>query len=442
MYTDTSYRFDGVLNVYEWFLGQNKTLAVNKLPVARAGNTINITTGTATATLDGSASTDADGKLVRYVWRKLSGPAAGSITTPFGGNSSTTVTGLTIAGTYQYQLNVVDNRAGVSRDTLTVVVSNGATVPNLAPIAKAGIDANIILPITIANLNGTASSDPDGTISTYLWTKVSGPAATIVTPNAATSTVIGLLQGTYVFKLKVTDNKGVSAEDQVTIVVNAAANVAPVAKAGNDITITLPTNTVALNGSTSTDADGTIASYLWTKVSGPAATIANASGSSTAINNLVQGTYVFKLKVTDNDGASSEDQITVIVNPAANVAPVAKAGTDITITLPTNTVNVNGSTSTDADGTIASYLWTKVSGPAATIANASGSSTAINNLVQGTYVFKLKVTDNDGASSEDQVTVTVNAQPNVAPVAKAGNDVAITLPTNTVTVNGSSSTDG
>src|SRR5699024_10558312 len=90
VYTDTSYRFDGVLNVYEWFLGQNKTLAVNKLPVARAGNTINITTGTATATLDGSASTDADGKLVRYVWRKLSGPAAGSITTAFGGNSSTT----------------------------------------------------------------------------------------------------------------------------------------------------------------------------------------------------------------------------------------------------------------------------------------------------------------------------------------------------------------
>ena len=90
-----------------------------------------------------------------------------------------------------------------------------------------------------------------------------------------------------------------------------------------------------------------------------------------------------------------------------------------------------------ADGTIASYLWTKVSGPAATIANASGSSTAINNLVEGTYVFKLKVTDNDGASSQDQVTVTVNPNPNVAPVAKAGNDITITLPTNTVTLNGS-----
>jgi predicted esterase len=316
VYTDTSYKYDGVVNIYEWFLGQNKSLPVNVMPVARAGNTINTTTGTAAATLDGSASTDADGKLVRYVWRKISGPTGGVITTPFGPNSSTTVTGLTTAGTYQYQLNVVDDRAAVARDTVNVVVSSGGTVVNIPPVAKAGNDANITLPTNTYTLNGTGSTDQDGTIASYLWTKVSGPAATFVNSAGATTAVNGLVLGTYVFKLKVTDNKGASSEDQLTIVVNAAANVAPVAKAGTDVTITLPTNTVTLNGSGSTDSDGTIASYLWTKVSGPAATIANASGSSTAINSLVEGTYVFKLKVTDNDGASSEDQLTVIVNPA------------------------------------------------------------------------------------------------------------------------------
>ena len=70
VYTDTSYKYDGVVNIYEWFLAQNKTLPVNILPVARAGNTINTTTGTAAATLNASASTDADGRLVRYVWKK------------------------------------------------------------------------------------------------------------------------------------------------------------------------------------------------------------------------------------------------------------------------------------------------------------------------------------------------------------------------------------
>ena len=441
VYTDTSYKYDGVVNIYEWFLAQNKSLPVNILPVARAGNTINITTGTATAILDGSASTDADGKLVRYVWKKISGPTAGVITTPFGTSSSTTVTGLTTAGTYKYQLNVVDNRAAVSRDTLTIVVSSGASVTNVAPVAKAGGDATITLPTSTYTLNGSASSDQDGTIASYLWTKVSGPAATIVSPTAASTSVNGLVQGTYVFKLKVTDDKGATGEDQVTVTVNAAPNVAPVAKAGADINITLPTNTATLNGTGSTDSDGTIASYLWTKVSGPAATIVSASASSTAINNLVEGTYVFKLKVTDNDGASSEDQVTVTVNAAPNVAPVAKAGADINITLPTNTVTLNGTGSTDSDGTIASYLWTKVSGPAATIVNASGSSTAINNLVEGTYTFKLKVTDNEGAASEDQMIVKVNPAPNKLPEARAGSDITITLPNNKTSVSGVTSSD-
>ena len=419
VYTDTAYKFDPVLNIYEWFLAQNKSLPVNILPVARAGNTINITTGTATAKLDASASTDADGRLVRYVWRKISGPSAGVITTPFGTSSSTTVTGLTTAGTYQYQLNVVDNRAAISRDTLTIVVSSGASVTNIAPVAKAGVDATITLPTSTYTLNGSGSTDQDGTIKSYFWSKVSGPSVTIANYASATTGISGLVQGTYVFKLKVTDDKGATGEDQVTIVVNAAPNVAPVAKAGADITITLPTNTVTLNGSGSTDSDGTISTYLWSKVSGPDASIANTSASSTAINNLVEGTYVFKLKVTDNDGASSEDQVTVKVNPAPNVAPVAKAGADITITLPTNTVTLNGSGSTDSDGTISTYLWSKVSGPDASIANTSASSTAINNLVEGTYVFKLKVTDNDGASSEDLVTVKVNPAPNKLPEALA-----------------------
>ena len=45
-------------------------------------------------------------------------------------------------------------------------------------------------------------------------------------------------------------------------------NQAPTANAGNNITLTLPTNSTTLTGSGS-DADGTIASYAWSRVSGP-----------------------------------------------------------------------------------------------------------------------------------------------------------------------------
>src|SRR6185295_6471473 len=44
--------------------------------------------------------------------------------------------------------------------------------------------------------------------------------------------------------------------------------------------------------------------------------------------------------------------------PPANNAPIANAGTDITIQLPTSSTTLNGSASSDADGTITKYSWT------------------------------------------------------------------------------------
>lgn len=99
----------------------------------------------------------------------------------------------------------------------------------------------------------------------------------------------------------------------------------------------------------------------------------------------------------------------------SNNPPTANAGTDQTITLPTNSVTLTGS-GTDTDGTIASYLWTKISGPVTfTIVSPSAAQTVINNLVQGTYVFRLTVTDNSGATGYDDIQVTVDAAPSSPP---------------------------
>lgn len=134
--------------------------------------------------------------------------------------------------------------------------------------------------------------------------------------------------------------------------------------------------------------DGTIASYQWNKISGPAQFVILSPAQATSIfNNLVQGTYQFELRVTDNQGAFGRDTVTIIVNPSTpvNQSPVAVGGADISITLPVNTVSVTGS-GNDPDGNIASFQWTKISGPASfTIVNAAQAQTAINNLVQGTF---------------------------------------------------------
>lgn len=102
----------------------------------------------------------------------------------------------------------------------------------------------------------------------------------------------------------------------------------------------------------------------------------------------------------------------IVYSPSGNLPPVADAGTDQGITLPTSSVTLNGSASDDPDGTITTYLWTKTSGPATyNIVSPSSATTTANTLVAGTYVFTLTVTDNLGAQHADNVTITVNPVP-------------------------------
>ncbi len=94
-----------------------------------------------------------------------------------------------------------------------------------------------------------------------------------------------------------------------------------------------------------------------------------------------------------------------------NQLPVVNAGSDITITLPTNNVSLAGS-ATDPDGNIVSYSWAKISGPAQfTISNSTVTNPAISNLAAGTYTFRLTAVDNGGASNYDDIIVIVNAAP-------------------------------
>ncbi|MBS1598792.1 MAG: tandem-95 repeat protein [Bacteroidetes bacterium] len=410
--------------------------APNQSPIANAGANKTITLPTNSVALDGSASNDPDGSIASYSWAQISGPSTATITN---GNTSKPTVGALQAGAYTFQLTVTDNKGATATAQVTVTVNNAA--PNQPPVANAGTNQTITLPTSSASLNGTGSSDPDGTIASYAWSQVSGPGSTITNASAASTVVTGLTAGTYVFKLTVTDNSGATASANVTITVNPAVNVPPTANAGADQTITLPTSSVNVDGSASTDADGTIVSYSWTQKSGPStATIANASSVNTNITGLVQGTYIFNLVVTDNGGATGKDSIIVTVKAAANQPPVANAGASKSITLPTNSVNLDGSASSDPDGTITSYSWAQITGPSAsTITNGNTATPTASNLIAGLYTFELTVTDNSGATGKAQVKITVVPSGSTPPVANAGADQTITLPTNSVNLNGGGS---
>ena len=195
---------------------------------------------------------------------------------------------------------------------------------------------------------------------------------------------------------------------------SADKNKPPIANAGPDLVITLPTDSVSLDGSSSSDPDGHISSYLWAKISGPASfNIIKSSDSITKVKILVAGIYQFELKVTDNGGLSAKDTMRIIVDSVmTNHPPIANAGTDRTIVLPTNTVNLDGSASNDPENNITSYMWTKISGPSSfNIASPNATQTQAVNLVQGIYQFELKVTDAGGLSSKDTIKITVSNIP-------------------------------
>jgi len=324
---------------------------------------------------------------------------------------------------------------------------NGSS--NKPPVVNAGADQTITLPTNSVTLSGSAS-DPDGTIASYQWSKISGPGTfTIESPNSKSTKISNLVAGTYVFRLTAKNNAGAMDYDDVTVKVNPAYNQAPVANAGKNQDVK-GTSTV-LDGTQSHDPDGSITKAEWRQLQGPAtATIVSPTSLKTNVTNLNKsGFYVFRLTVTDNAGATAYDDIGVTVNsvqespePTPNKPPVANAGPDQTIT--GTSVKLDGSGSSDPDGSISKYEWSLVSGPSSyNILYKNNKITEVNSLVPGKYTFRLTVYDNKQASSYDDVVITVNDpkqnSSNKAPIADAGPDQ--TISGSSVILNGSGSKD-
>jgi hypothetical protein len=183
-------------------------------------------------------------------------------------------------------------------------------------------------------------------------------------------------------------------------------NQEPTADAGPDQTLQLAAGetsiAVTLDGSGSTDSDGSIAACTWTGTPDPADTMSPTVP-------LGAGTHSFTLVVTDDDGASSgPDRVQVTVNAAPNQTPTAAAGPDQTLELAagqtTLVVTLDGSGSADSDGSIAAYAWTGTPDPADT-------ARPILTLGAGSYHFTLVVTDDDGESSAPDAVQVIVTEP-------------------------------
>ena len=288
---------------------------------------------------------------------------------------------------------------------------------NIAPTARAGADQAGIAAGAEVTLDGSASSDPDGSIASYLWEQTAGSTVALSDDTAAMPTFTApsmAMAQTLAFRLTVTDDRGGSATDTVDVGVAASANQPPTARAGADQAGIAAGAEVTLDGSASSDPDGSIASYLWEQTAGSTVALSDdtaAMPTFTAPSMAMAQTLAFRLTVTDDRGATAADTINIAVAALVNQPPTARAGADQNVAAGAN-VQLDGSASSDPDGSVVSYLWEQTAGDDVALSDdtaAMPTFTAPSMAVGQTLTLRLTVTDDRGATAADTIDIAVAA---------------------------------
>jgi TolB protein len=282
-----------------------------------------------------------------------------------------------------------------------ISLSGTGNNPNTPPVASF-ISACTGL---TCKFDGSASSDPDGTIAGFVWRygdgkDGSGPATVSHTYTAG---------GIYSVTLTVTDNGGAKGNQTTNVTVNNPPNNPPVASFVPHCTGL----TCSFNGSGSSDSDGTIASYAWTFGDGTAGSGATVSHTFAAAN-----TYLVTLTVTDNGGATGTQ--------SKNVTHMHVGDLDRTTTKQGNTwtaivtVTVHNSTHNGVSTAAVGGSWS-TGGTASCTTSTSGTCTVsksgisknsasvtftVGNVTQGTLFYTDAGNhEPDGDSNGSSITV-------------------------------------
>ncbi len=188
-------------------------------------------------------------------------------------------------------------------------------------------------------------------------------------------------------------------------------NERPTAEAGEPFTVETG-NTITLDGSASTDTDGTIVLYQWDLDSD--GQYDDATGVTANFSAVTVGIYTVGLQITDDDGAQDTDTTSITVTAPPNAAPTAEAGGPYEGVVG-NTITLDGSASVDADGTIVLYQW-DLDGDGQ-YDDANGVSADFYAAEAGTFTVGLQVTDDDGAQNTDTAVLDITDvdEPNHAP---------------------------
>jgi len=321
-----------------------------------------------------------------YNWYNSSGTLVQS-------NTTSTYTTAALTASTSYAVEAVETSTGTSyfsgRTSIAVTVNNQPTVAN------AGTNQSLCS-VTSTTLTGNTAA-----VGTGAWSRVSGPnTPTITTPASATTTVTGMIAGTYVFRWTITNTPCPASTSDVTVVVGAPVTAS---NAGTTQNLCNASGTT-LAGNTPSVGTGT-----WAVVSGPnipSITFTNPNSGTSTVTGMVPGNYVFSWTISS--GSCPTSSSTVNVNNSATPT-VASAGTN------QNLCSVTTATLAGNSPTVGTGAWTQISGPnTASITAASAANSGLTALTTGTYVFRWTISNSPCPASTSDVSITISTPPTTA----------------------------
>ncbi|MDB5106889.1 MAG: hypothetical protein JWP91_4578 [Fibrobacteres bacterium] len=420
--------------IVQWVYQKEVKNANPVVSVTSPANNSSITPGSVVS-LTASAS-DPDGPTPLSVTYSRA-PAGGSIWTALGTGSGSdyqynwTVNAGIAPGTYTLRATATDGKGGTGTSDVTVTVPMPENQPPVVSLDKPA-PGTYTLPATIT-LTASASDPDDASASAiqkvvFYQSGSATPLATLTAPQSQwTYAWVNPPPGDYTLKAVAYDNgspQGVTTSAPVAISVKAAANKIP------KVSITFPEKGKTYYApfidsvrATASDSDGNVVKVVF--FNGASPQDSDFTPTTWAyLKSYPVGIYKFVARATDNqNGVGISDTVTFTV--AANQAPIANAGKDQTIIWPANSALLNGSASSDPEGTALKYEWT---GPTGVTFSGGNTATPTATLPgPGPYTVTLKVTDlgTPPASATNKMVITVNSKAAITSATTASGTAAM-----------------
>ena len=388
--------------------------------VINEGNPVNLSAG-------GSLN------AISYFWEQTGGSSVINLSADDQSVVSFTAPLVDANSVYTFRLTVSDSAGNSASDEVSVTVVNSAPA-----VAVAEINASEVNEGEQVQLSGNSSQAIDnGVIASYQWQQVGENSATT---NLSTSSVFTFTTpsnfGTdtiLTFRLTVIDDSGTSDSDEVELLVNNS----PTALLTADNLDVNEGDTVEVSATSSSDSNnGSISNYLLRliDVDGQESTLYDGNNapvySYTTKYVSTTSKITFLLTVTDNDGASSADDLIVgILNSSDNnQAPQAEISySNFNGELEeTSSLELSAANSIDPDGEIISYLWQEIDHEGNVIDLGTASSITYEPPdVEFDYQYQivLTVTDDDENTGEDTLDILILNLDNEAPVPVASSNL-------------------